>query len=212
MSAAYWARLANAVTSTVGGVHQREPEMPGIEQKRLQRMAAPQLAPDAFAELLAELLAAGGLIRRGAFLALPGHRAELGRDERVMWERIKPMLLDERLQPPRVRDIARDAAIAEGTVRALLRKVALVGEVALVAHDHFFLTEAVAELADLAGSVAGADGVVRAASFRDAIGSGRKLAIQILEFFDRVGYTRRVRDDHVLRGGNPWRGAERQAA
>jgi len=26
------------------------------------------------------------------------------------------------------------------------------------------------------------------------------VAIQILEFFDRVGYTRRVRDDHVLRG------------
>jgi selenocysteine-specific elongation factor len=40
---------------------------------------------------------------------------------------------------------------------------------------------------------------VRAADFRDRIGGGRKVAIQILEFFDRIGYTRRVRDDHVLR-------------
>jgi selenocysteine-specific elongation factor len=28
---------------------------------------------------------------------------------------------------------------------------------------------------------------------------------QILEFFDRVGYTRRVRDAHVLRGDSGWR-------
>jgi hypothetical protein len=32
------------------------------------------------------------------------------------------------------------------------------------------------------------------------IGGGRKVAIHILEFFDRIGYTRRVRDTHVLRG------------
>ena len=31
------------------------------------------------------------------------------------------------------------------------------------------------------------------------IGTGRKLAIQILEFFDRAGFTRRVKDTHVLR-------------
>jgi selenocysteine-specific elongation factor len=41
---------------------------------------------------------------------------------------------------------------------------------------------------------------VRAAVFRDGSGLGRKRAIQILEFFDRVGYTRRVREAHRLRG------------
>jgi selenocysteine-specific elongation factor len=40
---------------------------------------------------------------------------------------------------------------------------------------------------------------VGAAAFRDASGLGRKRAIQILEFFDRVGYTRFQRELHVLR-------------
>ena len=44
------------------------------------------------------------------------------------------------------------------------------------------------------------DGCARAASLRDEIGGGRKVAIHILEFFDRIGYTRRVRDTHVSRG------------
>ena len=42
-------------------------------------------------------------------------------------------------------------------------------------------------------------GGVNAAHYRDAIGLGRKRTIQILEFFDRIGYTRRVHDVHVLR-------------
>jgi len=45
------------------------------------------------------------------------------------------------------------------------------------------------------------DDVVRAAPFRDATGLGRKRAIQILEFFDRIGLLRRVRDEHLLRPG-----------
>jgi selenocysteine-specific elongation factor len=47
--------------------------------------------------------------------------------------------------------------------------------------------------------------MARAADLRDIIygdgGGGRKVAIQILEFFDRIGYTRRVRDEHILRSG-----------
>ncbi len=48
-------------------------------------------------------------------------------------------------------------------------------------------------------------GAVDAARYRDALGLGRKRTIQILEFFDRIGYTRRVKDSHVLRPDRGWR-------
>jgi len=203
-SRARWNGLRTAMLAAVAAAHEREPEMPGLEQNRLRRMVAPALAADAFADLVDELLSEALLARRGAFLALPTHRAELGRDERVRWERIKPLLMNDRFDPPRVRDIARDTVIAEGEVRTLMKRVARVGEVTLVAHDHFFLTDAVREMADIAGELITQHGMARAGEFRDRIGVGRKVAIQILEFFDRVGYTRRVRDDHVARRDNPW--------
>jgi selenocysteine-specific elongation factor len=43
-----------------------------------------------------------------------------------------------------------------------------------------------------------ADKAVTAAAFRDKIGSGRKVAIQILEFFDRAGVTVRHGDARTL--------------
>ena len=42
------------------------------------------------------------------------------------------------------------------------------------------------------------------ATFRDASGLGRKRAIQVLEYFDRVGYTRRVGNGHLLRPNAQW--------
>ena len=42
-------------------------------------------------------------------------------------------------------------------------------------------------------------GAITAALFRDRIGTGRKLAIQILEFFDASAITRRAGDAHHLR-------------
>jgi len=68
--------------------------------------------------------------------------------------------------------------------------------------DLFYSKRSVAELAALAAELERADGEVRAAVFRDRTGLGRKRAIQILEFFDRVGYTRRVKEAHRLRGDN----------
>lgn len=38
-----------------------------------------------------------------------------------------------------------------------------------------------------------------AADFRDRLNVGRKLAIQILEYFNRIGFTRRRSNDHLLR-------------
>ena len=73
------------------------------------------------------------------------------------------------------------------------------------AHPHHKVTktltaEAVADLARRVSLISQRDACVRAASLRDDIGGGRKVAIHILEFFDRIGYTRRVRDTHVPRG------------
>ncbi|MCX7110587.1 MAG: SelB C-terminal domain-containing protein [Proteobacteria bacterium] len=75
------------------------------------------------------------------------------------------------------------------------------GQVYRVAPDHYFDRTAAVQLASIVRELAqkDADGVVSAARFRDRIGTGRKLAILILEYFDRIGLTRRVGDTHRLR-------------
>jgi selenocysteine-specific elongation factor len=81
-------------------------------------------------------------------------------------------------------------------LRDFLHRKSRTGEVMRVTADRFCLRETLARLAATAVTVAGAteDGFFSAAQFRDAIGTGRGLAIHYLEFFDRLGITQRFGD------------------
>jgi selenocysteine-specific elongation factor len=55
-------------------------------------------------------------------------------------------------------------------------------------------------MAGIAAAIAdGGAGTLTAAAFRDRLANGRKVAIQILEFFDRSGITVRVGDERRVR-------------
>lgn len=206
---AVWAGLCERVLMRLAAHHEQFADEPGVERERLRRMALPQFASPTFLALLEILLADGRLARAGSAWHLPGHTVELSPAERERADRLLALLADGRFDPPWVRDLAATTGFAEAEVRRLLRQLAARGEAFQVVRDLFYPAAVVAELAGIAGELAALDegGRIRAAAFRDRIGGGRKRAIQILEFFDRVGYTRRVgegaRRAHLIRGEAP---------
>jgi selenocysteine-specific elongation factor len=196
-----WQALGERLLAALASEHARAPDMVGVERERLRRLTLPTLERAAFDALVAELLAAGRLAASRAWLHLPEHQASLAAGDRDLFAVLKPLLDAQAFGPPRVRDIARVSGTAEDTVRQLFRRVARAGELYPVAHDHYFTADAVAGLAAIVAELNAGKGAARAADLRDRIGGGgRKVAIHILEFFDRIGYTRRVRDEHILRG------------
>jgi selenocysteine-specific elongation factor len=84
-------------------------------------------------------------------------------------------------------------------MRALLKRVQRMGRLIEVAPDQFFLSETVAEMAGIAASIAQETGTLTAAAFRDRLANGRKVAILVLEFFDRAGFTARSGDERRVR-------------
>jgi selenocysteine-specific elongation factor len=180
--------------------HERAPDLAGVERERLRRMTLATLPRAAFDALVEELLAAGEIVQTRAWLHLPTHRASVSDADRDLFNVLKPLLDAAPYNPPRVRDVFKASGTPEETVRQLFKRLARAGDLYPVAHDHYFTAAAVAELATIVAELGNAHGAARAADFRDRIDGGRKVAIHILEFFDRIGYTRRVHDDHVLRG------------
>jgi selenocysteine-specific elongation factor len=198
-----WHALAQKLLDALAREHERSPDMIGVERERLRRMTSANLPRPAFDALCEELLAAERIARNRAWLHLPEHRASVSAADRDLFNVLKPLLEAEPYNPPRVRDIFKASGTPEDTVRQLFKRLARAGELYPVAHDHYFTAAAVTTLADIVRQLHEAHGAVRAATLRDAIygngSGGRKVAIHILEFFDRIGYTRRVRDDHLVR-------------
>lgn len=194
------APLEQRVTDGLAAYHARMPDEAGPELWRLKRMVAPQLGDALWSGLTTRMLHAGAIAKTGHSLHLPDHSVALSEVEQAMAKRLLVALEVGRYDPPWVRDLGREFGIAEDQVRGLLRKLARAGHLSQVVPDLFYHPKPLAELARIIATLPD----TQAASFRDATGLGRKRAIQVLEFFDRIGYTRRVRNSHLLRPHASW--------
>jgi len=193
-----WSELEKNLITTLAWAHQRHPDDPGVERARLRRMVAPR-APDVLWDALLEhLLKKGQLNLNGAWYHLPDHSVSLTPEEDKYAEQIMKFAWEGRYNPPWIRDIARELEADEQELRSIGRKLVRQGRLFQVVRDLFYHRDHIIDLALLLKELA-TDSGVRVATYRDHIHIGRKRTIQILEFFERIGFSRRVDDIHYLR-------------
>jgi len=197
---AHWEALGAEIVEALREFHARSPDELGPASARLHRIVAPLLPEPIWRARLDALLAQGTVQRSGPWLHLPEHLPTLSQAERALADTLLPLLVAGGFDPPWVRDLSSESGAGEDVVRETLRKLARQGELFQVVRDLFYSPDAVGRLADITAQLAAQQGSgVSAIAFRDATGLGRKRAIQILEFFDRVAYTRFYSDLHWLR-------------
>jgi selenocysteine-specific elongation factor len=203
---AWWQALAARLIATLAQYHERSPDELGPDVSRLRRIAAPLVDDALWRTVVDDVAARGELVKRGPWLHLPGHAVTLDDADRTLAAALLPDVKAGRFDPPWVRDLAGTHGVSEERVRELMRKLARQGELFQVVRDLFYHQDVIRELALIAAAEAQKNaGMVAAAPFRDVTGLGRKRAIQLLEFFDRVGYTRFHRGLHLMRTESRWR-------
>lgn len=201
-----WSSLRQRALTALREFHAEFPDDPGPDTGRLRRMALPDLPLPLWQTLLAELTQDHSMLHNGPWLHLPEHVVTLSDIDRELAQRLQSLITQGRPEPPWVRDLAAAVEQPEERVRDVLRRQVARGALCQVVPDLFYDSDRIGALAGVVASLAQKHGAVNAAQYRDAIGLGRKRAIQILEFFDRIGYTRRVHDVHVPRKNSGWSG------
>ncbi len=194
-SAPRWEALKVPLLEQLARFHQIEPDQMGPDRDRLRRFAATALERPTFIRLLDELLTSGAIAASGPWLHLPGHQVRLSEEDEALWQRVQPLFEQAGFDPPWVRQLGND----EATVRQLLRKMARLGLLHQVVRDLFYTDAMIRRLAAMLLQLAEHNPVIQVAAFRDAVGLGRKRSIQILEYFDRIGLTRRLGDKRQIR-------------
>jgi selenocysteine-specific elongation factor len=179
------------IVETLKAFHETSADAAGLTAERLRVTLKKRWPADVFQALLDQEVQAKTVVVDGAVLRLPGHSLKLGARDEELWKKISAALERDRFKPPRVRDFADEHRVPEPDVRRLMKRLAKLGRVVEVAPDQYFLRPVVAEMIGIAHGF-GRD--FTAADFRDKLDNGRKVAILILEFFDRHGITIRRGD------------------
>ncbi|WAF86606.1 selenocysteine-specific translation elongation factor [Metapseudomonas otitidis] len=196
---ARWQALESRLLDGLARFHAEQPDELGPDRDRLRRYALSELERPVFIALLEQLMVREAVQASGPWLHLPGHRVQLNDADEALRQRIWPLLEAGRYDPPWVRDLARELNVDESAMRLLQRKLARLGHLHQVVKDLFYPDATLRELAQHARQLQAVHGTIKAAHWRDRIGLGRKRSIQLLEHFDRIGYTRRIGDERKIR-------------
>jgi selenocysteine-specific elongation factor len=200
VGAARLAELGETIAAALADWHRAHPETLGPTRPALfarLRGQAPEPVLDA---ALAGLAAQRRLVRDGAALRLPEHEPRLNREDERLWQRVQPLLATPDLRPPRVRELAEELGLEPEPLTRFLKRVERFGRVAPVAPNRYFLPETVVKLAEIAAILAeeSPEHSFTATVFKDRSGIGRNLTIEVLEYLDLIGCTRRVGEARII--------------
>ncbi|MEB0920746.1 selenocysteine-specific translation elongation factor [Citrobacter freundii] len=190
------ARWQRKILDTLATYHDQHRDEPGPGRERLRRMALP-MEDEALVLLLIEKMRESGVIHsHHGWLHLPDHKAGFSDEQQAIWQKAEPLFGDE---PWWVRDLAKQTGTDEQMMRVVLRQAAQQGIITAIVKDRYYRNDRIVAFANMIRELDQEKGSTCAADFRDRLNIGRKLAIQILEYFDRIGFTRRRGNDHLLR-------------
>lgn len=188
-------RAAGAVASALEAHHSEHPLSPGMEIAEIRTLlgdAAPAMSGRGLVEqILLHLERRGMTVRQGTVVRLAGHAVRTA--EREDARALLVEVAEAEPTPPTIRELE-----AAGFQRELVNALCAEGKLVRVSRDLVMTPSFVTHAEAVLRSSAGAGLTV--SSFREALGTSRKYALPLLEYFDGKGVTRRQGDVRVLRG------------
>ena len=150
-------------------------------------------------EIVIGFMQTAGIITAGQdTIALREQAPELSGEQEAMWAAINSYLIKSHLQVPVVGDMAHNLSYEKLSVQALCKIATRQKWLVAVAENRFVLRQHAEQFARVALSLANKQKFFSVADFKNACGIGRNLAVEVLEYFDKIGFTLRKESGRVI--------------
>ena len=202
VAAVSWGALKAEVIAHLTAYQQAHQDSPGATIHELLRLFKDARRRILAREAVAELLETGDLRRSGQLLHLPGHEIKLSDSDEALWIQIEEALREAGLDQPRVTTLAATLELEPATLQPVLEKLGRVGRLRRVSKAYFMLPDVVDQLAVIATRSAEThpQHLLTVGRLREETNMSRHMVMPLLEFFDKIGHTRRIKDGRQIRG------------
>ena len=189
MHASYRNRVAEDMINYLTEFHRQSPYKLGSRKAELRVRFLPKLKQNVFDEFMQRLELSGKIKRSGEFICEGSY--EIPHDE--TYERFSAAVtaaLDRAgFEFIKLADIP--TGLPDSTAADLIQLMAAEGRVIILSDDLLTLPKYTDEITAKAKEILAAEGKITIAMIRDAIGSSRRSAKPLLEYFDSIRLTRR---------------------
>ncbi len=200
-SADRWAELCAEVGGHLAEYQRTHADSPGASIDELMRLIKEPRRRLVAREALKALIESGAVLRYGQLVHLPGHEVKLLDGEEALWMQIEEALRLAGYDQPRVNDLAAQLELQPEALLPLLLKLGQIGRLRRVSKAYFMLPDVVMRLADEAKQSAEThpEKLLTVGRYREATHVSRHMVMPLMEFFDKTGFTRRMKDGRQIR-------------
>ena len=185
--------VTNGLIEKLEDWHKANPGNSGLPRNKIRQMVK-NWHQVLFDRIIDGLIASGDLLQDGNLIQRPGYGVQLNKKEMDAWQAAMPHLEQDLLKPPVLHELAGALSVEPKQLEKILNQVVKTGLLVRPVKNRFFLPEAISELMKAMTRAADDKQQFTVQQYRDETGIGRNLSIEILEYFDRQGVTRRVGD------------------
>jgi len=200
-SVTQWQDLLDRIEKAVGIFHQARSELPGASLRDIQLALKPHVETPILEEATGYLVNEKRLGGRGTRFHLPSHVIQVSEFDRQLWARASASLAPDSGSPLSLHQAAEALGVDKIVLEASLKNAVKIGEMVLVANNRYLPTSYMTRLGYAAEALAQrtAEGFFTVAEFVDHSKTGRNFAIDLLEYFDRLGFTERSGNNRRIR-------------
>jgi len=196
-----WEDIKRFALAALDHHHKGNPLSPGLDMESLRSRLPYEIDPRVFRNLIDRLSRETEIVREESVLRLKSHRVKLSTNENQLGARIEKHLEKSGFEPPELKQMVEDLKLPSdlGKIRELMNAMERDGKIVKIATDLYFARPALDVAREKLTGHLGAQPEITAAAYRDLLGTSRKFAIALLDYFDRSGVTIRVGDARRLR-------------
>ncbi|MFU2078436.1 selenocysteine-specific translation elongation factor [Avibacterium endocarditidis] len=195
----YQQTQSDKLIETLANYHQQQPDQLGLSKARLYRIAAINQPETLIYHFIEKLLEQNKIQQTRGWLHLPEHKIRFNAEEQALWQKVLAHFEQQQGQALWVRDLANLLDLEESEMRNFLYKAGKLGYLTPIVRDRFMLTETLYAYARWIKAFIQQQGEISVNQLRDELQWGRKMTVQLMEYFDRCGFLRRKGNVHLLR-------------
>ena len=193
-----WSAAGRHLRQLVKDWHEAYPERSGIKMTDLKSAIDREHEPPVVMAALVEMLQAGDLVLGQGHISRKGFQRAESEESRSHWPALRQHLQQCRHEVPVFSELADATRIPEPELRQVIKEATRSGKLHRVSDNRFALPEQLLHFSDRVVEADRKGEDLSVINLKARFQSGRKLTIELLEYFDSIHFTRRDGDTRIV--------------
>jgi selenocysteine-specific elongation factor len=194
----YLKDVETKLTEILEAYHKKNPLKIGMSKEELRTRIFEGIKPR-LADLVFGYLEAGGIIKIvNQYIAQGSFKVQFNKVQEQIRDVIEKSYRENRFNPPKLVELIEANPLDKNQYQLVYAALIEMGELVKLDEDIAFSRDAYNEAVELLRKHLKENGSIQLGQFRDILGTSRKYAMALLDYFDQNKVTKRVGDNRVL--------------